>query len=408
MSKRTWGIALLLAAVAGGAGLLHERELSRLAFAASLFSGAEQYERFDRIERLFPTARMRSPEQPYRFPEGAPISLPDSFEYRGKRISVPAFLSDTDTSALLVLQDGRVRFEQYWLTGGRDVRWLSMSVAKSFISALIGIAIEEGQIGSVEEPITNYLPALAGSAYDGVRIEDILQMSSGASWDETYGDPDSDINRFARILAVGGSLNEFATTLEREREPGTFNRYNSTDSQVLGWLLVEVTGRPIAEYMEEKLWAPLGMENDAFWMIDDDGMEMAFGGLNATARDYAKLGELYRNQGRFAGEQIVPADWVRASVTPNAPHLLPGDHALSDWEIGYGYQWWVPGGDAGEFTAIGVYNQFVYVNPTRDLVIVKLSANSRYATAPNGSADQELETLALFRAIAEPRTDDAD
>ncbi|NRA10167.1 MAG: serine hydrolase, partial [Myxococcales bacterium] len=361
MRKWILGAILVLLVVAGGAAILYRQELSRLAFATSLFSGAEQYESFGRIAELFPTARMRAPRRAISFPRGAPTSLPETFLYGGEQLSVPEFLEATDTSALLVLQDGRVRFEEYWLTGGRDVPWLSMSVAKSFISALVGLAVEEGRIRSIEDPITTYLPALEGSAYDGVRIKDILQMSSGAAWDETYGDPDSDINRFAYILAIGGSLNEFATTLEREREPGTFNQYNSTDTQVLGWLLVETTGRPIAAYMEEKLWVPLGMENDAFWMIDSDGMEMAFGGLNATARDYAKLGELYRNDGRFQGEAILPAHWVRASVTPDAPHLLPGDHELSDWEIGYGYQWWVPEGNEGEFAAIGVYNQFIYV-----------------------------------------------
>ncbi|NQZ95700.1 MAG: serine hydrolase [Myxococcales bacterium] len=399
MRKWTLGTILVLLVVAGGAAILYRQEFSRLAFATSLFSGAEQYETFGRIAELFPTARMRAPRRAISFPRGAPTSLPETFLYRGKQLSVPEFLEATDTSALLVLQDGRVRFEDYWLTGGRDVPWLSMSVAKSFISALVGLAVEEGRISSIEEPITTYLPALEGSAYDGVRIKDILQMSSGAAWDETYGDPDSDINRFARILAIGGSLNEFSTTLAREREPGTFNQYNSTDTQVLGWLLVRTTGQPIAAYMEEKLWVPLGMENDAFWMIDSDGMEMAFGGLNATARDYAKLGELYRNDGRFQGEEILPAHWVRASVTPDAPHLLPGDHELSDWEIGYGYQWWVPESNEGEFAAIGVYNQFIYVNPTRDVVIVKLSANSAYATEPDGSADQEFETIEFFRAI---------
>ena len=390
---------LVLLVAAGGAALLYRQELSRLAFAASLFSGAEQYENFGRIAEIFPTARVPAPREAILFPTGTSALLPETFLFEGTELSVPAFLANTDTSALLVLQEGQILFEEYWLTGGRDVRWLSMSVAKSFISALVGLAIEDGRIGSIEEPITTYLPELKGSAYGDVRIKDILQMSSGAAWDENYGDPSSDINRFARILAIGGGLNEFATTLEREREPGTFNRYNSTDTQVLGWLLVRTTGRPIAEYMQEKLWTPLGMESDAYWIIDNDGMEMAFGGLNATARDYAKLGELYRNDGRFRGKQIVPADWVRASVTPDAPHLLPGDHELTDYPIGYGYQWWVPDGSEGEFAAIGVYNQFIYVNPTLDLVIVKLSANSGYATEPDGSEDKELETIELFRAI---------
>ena len=401
MPKKLLGGIALLAVVCGVAGLVWRTEIARLRFSTSLFSGAEQYENFARIAGLFPTTTTRAPERAVSFPAGTPITLPAGFDYEGRHWRTGEFLETTDTAALLVLHRGRIRFEEYWLTGGPDVQWLSMSVAKSFVSALVGVAVEEGSIRDIEEPITDYLPLLRGSAYDGVRIKDILQMSSGAAWDETYGDPDSDINRFGRILAIGGSLNEFATTLEREREPGTYNHYNSTDTQVLGWLLVEATGQSVTEYLREKLWEPLGMENDAYWMSDDHGMEMVFGGLNATARDYAKLGELYRNGGRFEGQQVVPEAWVRASVTPDAPHLQPGEHDMSDWSIGYGYQWWVPESTEGEYSAIGVYNQFIYVNPSRELVIVKLSANSGYATAEDGSADMEFETIEFFRAIAE-------
>ncbi|HBM89287.1 MAG TPA: serine hydrolase, partial [Rhodobiaceae bacterium] len=237
--------------------------------------------------------------------------------------------------------------------------------------------------------------------YDGVRIKDILQMSSGAAWNEDYSDPDSDINKFGEILALGGSLNEFAATLKREREPGTYNHYNSTDTQVLGLLLTRATGRTVTDYMTEKLWTPLGMESDAYWLIDSENMEMVFGGLNATARDYAKLGELYRLGGKWNGEQIVPADWVSASVTPDAPHLTPEAKADDPFPVGYGYQWWVPASTEGEYSAIGVYNQFIYVNPTRNLVIVKLSANSDYATSLDESAYREMETFEMFRAIAD-------
>ncbi|MFP6664493.1 MAG: serine hydrolase [Deltaproteobacteria bacterium] len=394
-------LGLLLVVLVGGGifAFIYQRQINRLAFATSLFSGAEQYENFGRIEEIFPTSKMTAAATPFRFAAGKSIDLPATFPWQGGDLATGAFLEATDTAALLVIENGRIRFEEYWLTGGPYVTWLSMSVAKSFISALVGIAIEEGKIRSIEDPITTYLPELKESAYEGVRIKDILQMSSGAGWDETYGDPDSDINRFGRILALGGSLNEFATSLKREREPGTYNHYNSTDTQVLGWLLTEVTGGSVAAYTEEKLWHPLGMEADGFWMVDSQGMEMTFGGLNASARDYAKLGELYRGQGRWQDRELVPSAWVQASVTPDAPHLLPGDHALSDFPLGYGYQWWVPEGDEGEYSAIGVYNQFIYVNPARALVIVKLSANSDYATAEDGSADMEFETIELFRAI---------
>jgi len=402
MKKILLGVGALVLVIAVGTGLYFKREIERAAFAATLFSGAEQYENFNRVAELYPVSTMKASQTPFEFGEGAAVALPTSFTYKGRTIDTETFLAETDTSALLVLKDGQVRSERYMLTGGRDVNWLSMSVAKSFVSAAIGIAIEEGHIGSIEEPITKYVPSLAGSAYDDVRIKDILQMSSGAAWNEDYSDPESDINRFGRIMALGGSFNEFAATLEREHEPGTRNHYNSTDTQVLGMLLTNATGRTITDYMEEKLWHPLGMESDAYWLVDSSKMEMAFGGLNATARDYAKLGELYRNGGVWNGQQIVPADWVAASVAPDAPHLLP-ETKLAEGDpfpVGYGYQWWVPASVEGEYSAIGVYNQFIFVNPTRGLVIVKLSANSDYATSLDESAYREMETIEFFRAIA--------
>lgn len=377
----------------------NSRAGNRLLFVGTLFTGAEQYENFSNVVNMFPTSMLTASTQAFQLPEGEAAALPDSFLYEGNSVSTETFLNETDTGAVLVLQGGKIRLEQYYLTGGREVNWLSMSVAKSFISAMVGIALEEGHIASVEDPVTEYVSSLKGSAYDGVRIKDILQMSSGARWNEDYGDPESDINRMGRIMAAGGSLNEFAATLTAEKPPGTYNLYNSTDTQVLGMLLQESTGRTVTSYMQEKIWQPLGMESPAYWIVDDDGMEMAFGGLNATARDYAKLGELYRLQGKWREQQIVPAQWVSASVTPDAPHLMPGDNPSSGSTMGYGYQWWVMDGDEGEYSAIGVYNQFIYVNPTKDLVIVKLSANSDYASTDEESSFREFETIEFFRAI---------
>ncbi len=233
-------------------------------------------------------------------------------------------------------------------------------------------------------------------------------MSSGARWNEDYSDSQSDINRFGRIFALGGSLDDFATTLKREKEPGTINHYNSIDTQVLGMLLVRATGKSITDYMTEKLWQPMGAESPAQWLLDSNGMEMAFGGLNATVRDYAKIGEIFRLGGRLNGKQIVPADWVTASVTPDAPYLQPKtDIPQSEFGLGYGYQWWIPASSEGEFTAIGVYNQFIYVNPTQNVVIVKLSANSDYGTTNDESSFREVETIEFFRNIVDSmRTDE--
>ncbi len=400
MKKYLLGGLVVVILMAAAAYVLLADRIDRASTIASLFSGAEQYDNFHRMDEMFPVAVMPASDTPYDFPAGDPATLPAYFEYEGQQVETEAFLTETDTSALLILKDGKIVFERYMLTGERDQQWLSMSVAKSFISALIGIAIEEGHIKSIEEPISDYVPNLAGSAYDGVRIKDVLQMSSGAAWNEDYSDPDSDINRFAKIFALGGSLNEFMATLKREHEPGTVNHYNSTDTQVLGALLTETTGRSIADYMTKKLWQPLGAESDAFWLVDSQGMEMAFGGLNATARDYAKLGELYRNDGNWHGNQIVPREWVRASIVADAPHLLAAASGETYLPTDYGYQWWLPTGNKGEFSAIGVYNQFIYVNPQQSVTIVKLSAFSDYGKDLEKTSYREDETIQMFKQIA--------
>ncbi|NGN44372.1 beta-lactamase family protein [Mesorhizobium sp. CGMCC 1.15528] len=375
--------------------------MNRIDYISSLFTGASQRDNFQRLDSIFPVATMTAAPAPFRFAEGRPLQLPDQYSHDGTPRSVEDFLSLTETMALLIIEDGAIRFERYAPWGGRVTKWVSMSVAKSFVSAAIGIAVQDGFIDNVGEPITAYLPALSGSAYDGVPIRDILQMSSGARWNEDYSDPESDINRFAAIFAQGGSFDAFPATLSRERASGSFNLYNSTDTQVLGMLLVAATGRTIADYMQEKLWHPLGMEADGQWLLDSAGMEMAFAGLNAVARDYAKLGELFRNDGLWQGRQVVPAGWVKASLTADGPHLQPGDTGLSDSLFGYGYQWWLTDGEEGEFAAIGVYNQFIYVNPAKKLVIVKLSSSPDYGTVNDESTYREYETISLFRAIGE-------
>jgi CubicO group peptidase (beta-lactamase class C family) len=375
----------------------------RATWTTTLFTGVEQFEHFNRLAEIFPHHTMNASTTPYRIPVGDKLVLPSTHSYAGKVQDSDKFLRETDTVAMLVIEKGKLRYENYWLTGGEDVNWMSMSVGKSFVSAMVGIALEEGLINSVEDPITRYVPDLSGSAYDEVRIKDILQMSSGARWNEDYSDPDSDIMRYAQAFGSGGSLDAFTATLVREREPGTFNYYNSTDTQALGMLLVNVTGKPLADYAEEKLWQPLGMQDSAYWITDDAGMEMAAGGLQVTARDYAKLGLLYLNNGNWNGVQIVPEDWVHDSVTPDAPHVMPGVH--EDFPLGYGYQWWLPESDEGEYAAIGVYNQFIYVNPTRNLVIVKLSANNAYGTTNTEASYRELESIELFREIGRSLSD---
>jgi len=371
----------------------------RLSWASSLFTGVEQYQNFNRVYEFFPTSELVPSNAPLIFEHGPSIELPSHFIFQDNLINVNEYLSRTDVTALLILKDGKIRYENYWLTGGKSVKWLSASVAKSFISALIGIAIDQGYINSVDDAVTVYVPQLKDSAYDGVRIKDILQMASGAAWNEDYSDPNSDINRSVRIFALGGSLDQFSASLKNEKKPGTFNRYNSTDTQVLGMLLREATGISVTQYMQKMLWDPIGAEDNAYWLLDSENMEVAYGGFNATARDYAKLGELYRLEGNINGTQIVPSNWIQASITPDAAHLMPGENALSDYPLGYGYQWWIPD-DSGDFMAIGVYNQFIYVSPQNNVVAVQLSANNIYGTNEELSTSSEFESISFLKAIS--------
>ncbi len=367
-----------------------------------IFTGEPQYENFANLKNLVKVKEMRPSSRPFEFPTGPGITLPKTYEVEGVSKDLNGLIEETHTAALFVLKDGAVRFEEYWRTGGRKVQWISMSVAKSFTSALVGIALAEGLIGSLEDPIDKYVPKLSKSAYGGVRIKDVLQMSSGARWYEDYSDPKSDIFRLRVAWERGGSLDDFIASLPREKPPGTVCKYDSADTQALGMLVMSVTGRSLGDYMREKLCEPLGMESPSYWLVDDQGRELAFGGLLMTARDFAKLGELYRKGGMWSGKQVVPANYVAASIKADAPHLMPGKPIIADHTLplGYGYQWWLPDGDRGEFTGIGVYNQFVYVDQSRGVVIVKLSANPAYGTSAGEETNKDFHNICALRAIS--------
>jgi len=371
---------------------------------AGLFTGAPQHQNFCRINELAPTSPMPASSTPYFFPQKNRISLPETYSFEGEERSTEEFLIDTDTSALLVLVDGEIRYERYLLTGGREVNWLAMSVSKSFISALVGIAFEEGFISSLDKHISDYVPVKKGSAYDGVTIKEVLQMSSGARWNEDYNDENSEVFKMGKsALTPGAGLNRFVATMPKEHQPDTLCRYNSGDTQILGALIERTTGRTVSAYMTEKLVEPLGFESPSYWITDINGTELAFSGLNLTARDYAKFGELYRNEGQWQGKQIISKDWVKASTSIDSPVREVGSpvvagHAI---ELGYGYQWWIPAGNKGDYSAVGVLNQLVYVNPEKKTTIVKLSANRKYGTSNDERTDQNIENIEFLRAIAD-------
>jgi len=365
----------------------------------ALFQGGEQVENFRQMATIHPVRVIRRAATPSPLPRGPRLTLPASFAFAGQRLDTAHFLAEMETTGLIVIRDGAVVFEDYWLGNDATTQSIGWSVSKSFVSALVGIAIDEGHITAIEDPVTRYAPELAGGGYDGVRLKDVLQMSSGVRWNEDYSDPNSDIARYGRAMGPGGSLDALAAECVREREPGTFNLYNSTDTHVLGLVLRRATGRSMAEYLRDKLWQPLGMEADGFWMVDAMGAELAGVGLSAVLRDYARLGCCYLNGGAWNAAQILPAAWVKASVTPDAPHLMP-NRPDAMIPLGYGYQWWIPD-DSGAFCAMGVYNQFVWVDPASRTVIAKTSAFRRYGSSPSLESYRVGDHFGLFGAIAE-------
>jgi CubicO group peptidase (beta-lactamase class C family) len=382
---------------------IFQNNVWRLYQAITLYDEDKIANNFLNMYKMFDATKIESGKPAFYF--GVDYQdLPNDFEFNNESVVLKDFLTESATHGLMVIKDGEIVYEQYFLEDGPDKQHISFSVAKSFVSALFGIAISEGYINSIEQLATDYVPELIGSGYDGVRIKDILQMSSGVKFNEDYADFNSDINRFSRAIAFGTSLDDFSASLQREREPGTFHHYVSIDTQVLGMILVRATGKSLSEYLSQKIWQPMGMQDPAYWLKDSNGMELALGGLNVTLRDYAKFGWLYLHQGQWLNErgqllQIVPKQWVIDSVTPDSARLMPGeDNPQSDTSDGYGFQWWIPLGAEDEYMARGIYGQYIYVDPDQDLVIVKNSANSHYT---DKNQHWGAKHLAMFRAISQ-------
>lgn len=389
-------VALVIFLIVGVGAAFNYQRLLRLYRVIKLFDKDVIVENFRHMDDIFEKKVVHKAEKPSTF-EKALKPLPSKFTCEGQEINLQDFLEAQWTTGLIVIKDGKITFENYWLGNDETTKTISWSVAKSMISALVGIALEERLIRDIYEPVTEYVQFLKGTGYDDVPIKHVLQMSSGILFDENYSDFHSDINRMGRMMALNTSIDDFVASFKNWRKPGTYNQYVSMDTQVLAMVLREATGRSISDYMAEKLWSRIGTEADGFWLLDNKGMELAFGGFNALLRDYARFGLLYLQNGRWEGKTVIPANWIHASVTPDAPHLQPGDNPLSYWILGYGYQWWIPLKPEGDFLAAGICGQYIYIHPTYRLVIAKSSAYKDYRI---DGKKRVIQTIEMFRAIA--------
>ncbi len=379
-----WGARILaaIAVLAISIGLWKREEITRLLAVNTLFSEAKIVQNFSHMDQAFLTTSLpRAVDDPSPLLSGFSAMMPPQ---------VASWIADRSVTSVVVLKDGAIVFEDYFLgTVPRDLR-INWSVSKSYLSVLFGVLLNEGTIGSIDDPVTKYAPSLVGSAYETASIKDVLQMSSGVVFDEDYLDQSSDINKMGRVLALGGSMDDFTTALvETEAEPGARWQYVSIDTHVVGMVIRGATGRGIAELMVEKVIGPLGLEADPYYLTDGFGVAFVLGGLNTTTRDNARFGQMVAQGGLWEGQQIVPTAWIDESTAPSAK--------TAQGEIGYGYQWWVPAGAAkGQFMARGIYGQYIYIDQGRNVVIATHAADRDFREA--GALEQNIAT---FRAIAE-------
>ena len=319
-------------------------------------------------------------------PEGPALNLP---------LDVDAYMASQRNAALLILHRGQLRLERYGLDFGAAGRWTSFSVAKSFTSTLVGAALRDGHIKSMEDKVSSYIPGLKGSAYDAVSVRQLLTMTSGVRWNENYADPNSDVARFNNHQPEPGqdALVSYLRQLPRAAPAGQRWNYSTGETNLIGILVTQATGKPLAQYLQEKIWQPAGMEQRATWLLSKTGQEISGCCLQASARDFARFGQFILEGAKVQDQPIVPDGWLQQATHKQADIGVPGR--------GYGYQWWTF--DDGSFMARGIFGQSIFIDPKRQLVI---ASNANWA---GGARDAKAMTErdAFYRAVQQAVDDEA-
>ncbi len=348
---------------------------------------------FRSIDRMFSTRQVGRSDAPRKF-ERAESAIDLRYNFNGQSIGFDDGLERTRTNAILVIKDGKIVYERYRNLSNEQSQFIIWSCTKSITSLLIGAALKDGSIRSLDEQVTAYVPELKSTGYNGVTIRQALQMRSGVGWDERYDfgkNPSPAAVSFEQSLVRNTRrYAETALDLKRANTPGSTFNYSTVDTGVLGWVLERATKHKIADYMAEKLWKPLGTEADGFFIADGAvgvGREFNGAGFNATLRDLGRLGQMVLDKGKVGERQIIDASWIAESTTPYAGNGKPADGPLS-----YGYQWWTVK-DTSSFSAMGLQGQYIFIDPPSKTVVVKLSYFQ--PGSPEGP-----ETLEMLKALA--------
>ncbi|WP_442623119.1 serine hydrolase domain-containing protein [Parasphingopyxis sp.] len=348
---------------------------------------------FPRMEELAPVRTIPNGDTFREIPRGPDLDI--AFEMEGEPWTVEQYLDDQRAAGIVIVHNGQVRFERYRMGADVDTRWTSFSVAKSLTSTLVGAAIVDGHIESLDAPVTDYIPELAGSGYDGVSVRQLLTMTSGVRWNESYTDPNSDVSLFNQVTPEPGidPVVTYMRNLPSEAEPGTRWQYNTGETNLIGVLVANATGMPLADYLSQQVWAPFGMAQDGEWIVNAGGNEIAGCCISATVRDYARFGLFVLADGMIGEERVVPEGWFADATTRQADIGTPGR--------GYGYQWWTF--DDGSFAAQGIFGQGIFIDPARNLVI---ASNGNWPVASNALYRERRN--AFYRAVQAAVDSDAE
>jgi len=350
------------------------------------------YSHFDELfaSRLVPRATT-----PWIFKRAPEPTI--SYSFNSDRLSIENYLSRNPTTGLLIAKDDTILYEHYQYARSDRDRFLSQSMAKTITAMLIGIAISEDKIKSIDDLVLAYVPDLAKTEYGKTSIKDLLHMSSGVAFTENYNGLDDVARLWGDLFGEPGKdpISSVAQFNRRVAPPGTKWHYASVETEILGLVLRAAIGRPVADYLRDKVWQAIGAEADASWAVDGTGREVTFCCFNAVLRDYARLGRLLAHDGAWEGRQLIPRQWLVDATTVRATDGYLAPRVATPF-FGYGYQVWLFPGEQRRFALLGVRGQMILVDPASKLVMVHTAVRQK----PSDRA-RNAETIALWLAVVD-------
>ncbi|WP_235536589.1 serine hydrolase [Phenylobacterium sp. Root700] len=390
MLKMKLAMAAMTAALLPAAALAQETP-PPIGASVLMWSPDQQKDGYKAMEKLAAHKVVARGAKVFPLPAGKTIDPKVSIG--GKEMSVEAYMAAYRVSGLLVIKDGKVILERYGLERGPNDRWTSFSVAKSMTSTLVGAAIQDGYIKSLNDPVTTYIPELKGGGYDGVTVGQLITMTSGVKWNEDYTDLNSDVAKVGLSVIEPGvnPVVSYMRRLPRDVTPGTKFNYSTGETDLVGVLVSNAVRKPLAQYLSEKIWAPFGMEQDAIWVEDVAGHERGGCCMSMTLRDYGRIGMFILGGGKAGGKQVVPASWTKEAT---ASHI-PVDPAHPE-AGGYGYFWWV-NPKAKSYEALGIFGQSITTFP-QDKLVIAINSAWPAADTPELNAARDSLTAAIRTA----------